>query len=141
MLSVIADQLRFPSAHTLFFISFLLHLFSTSNSSPPPLPTNTNSNTNGSSTEEIENSDRDNQDQTQTQTRSGLPERISRVLLERVIVHKPHPWGLLVAFIELLENEEYGFWKQPFIRAEEEIFMLFVRAQRGMPGGGNAIRA
>lgn len=119
MLSVIADQLRFPSAHTLFFISFLLHLFATS-------PSRT---INGS-----DNIEANGDDNASASTASGIPERISRILLERVIVHKPHPWGLLVAFIELLDNEIYGFWKQPFIRAEEEIYMLFVRAQQGMPG-------
>ena len=29
-------------------------------------------------------------------------EQILRVLLERVIVHRPHPWGLLYTFAQLL---------------------------------------
>lgn len=98
MFSVIADQLRYPSAHTFFFVSFLLFLFSTA---------------------------------TQTEVANTIPERIARVLLERVLVAKPHPWGLLLTFVELLDNEQYGFWNQGFIRAEEEIYMLFVKAQRG----------
>lgn len=97
MLSVVADQLRYPSAHTLFFISFMLFLFGTSSRAEIP---------------------------------SSIPERIGRVLLERVIVRKPHPWGLIVTFVELLDNEAYGFWKQPFVRAEEEIFLLFGKAQQ-----------
>ena len=31
-------------------------------------------------------------------------EQITRVLLERLIVHRPHPWGLLITFIELIKN-------------------------------------
>ena len=33
------------------------------------------------------------------------------MLLERLIVYRPHPWGLLVTFIELIKGEEYNFWK------------------------------
>ncbi|WVQ65071.1 uncharacterized protein L199_003241 [Kwoniella botswanensis] len=95
MLSVIADQLRYPSAHTSFFIHFMLFLFGTSSRPSETLPP------------------------------SAIPERIARILLERTLVQRPHPWGLLVTFIELLDNEAYGFWKQPFVRAEEEVYRLF----------------
>jgi hypothetical protein len=30
-------------------------------------------------------------------------EQITRVLLERLIVNRPHPWGLLITFIELIK--------------------------------------
>lgn len=33
-----------------------------------------------------------------------IQEQITRVLLERLIVHRPHPWGLLITFIELIKN-------------------------------------
>ncbi len=33
-----------------------------------------------------------------------VPEQITRILLERLIVHHPHPWGLLITFIELIKN-------------------------------------
>jgi CCR4-NOT transcription complex subunit 1 len=33
-----------------------------------------------------------------------VQEAITRVLLERLIVHRPHPWGLLITFIELIKN-------------------------------------
>ena len=29
------------------------------------------------------------------------------MLLERLIVHRPHPWGLLITFIELIKNPRY----------------------------------
>ena len=32
-----------------------------------------------------------------------IQEQITRVLLERLIVNKPHPWGLLITFIELIK--------------------------------------
>ncbi|WWD18096.1 hypothetical protein CI109_102544 [Kwoniella shandongensis] len=99
MLSVVADQLRYPSAHTSFFIHFILFLFGTS---------------------------------AQTEVPSAIPERIGRILLERTLVQRPHPWGLLVTFIELLDNEAYGFWKQPFVRAEEEVFRLFGQVRQSV---------
>lgn len=99
LLCVVADQLRYPSAHTHFYISFLLHLF--------PLAS-------------------------QTERSNAIPERISRVLLERVIVHKPHPWGLLVCFVELLENPAYAFWEQAFVQAEPDILGLFMQAHRSI---------
>ncbi|KAK4684746.1 CCR4-NOT transcription complex subunit 1, partial [Tremellales sp. Uapishka_1] len=101
LLSVIADQLRYPSAHTLFFVSLMLYLFGTAARSETP---------------------------------NDIPERIGRVFLERVIVRRPHPWGLIVAFVELLDNEAYGFWKQPFVRAQEEIYALFGKAQQNFVG-------
>ncbi len=33
-----------------------------------------------------------------------VQEQITRILLERLIVHRPHPWGLLITFIELIKN-------------------------------------
>lgn len=39
-----------------------------------------------------------------------VQEQITRVLLERLIVHRPHPWGLLITFIELIKNPRYNFW-------------------------------
>jgi CCR4-NOT transcription complex subunit 1 len=46
---------------------------------------------------------------------------MTRVLLERFIVHRPHPWGALVTFIELLRNSKYEFWNKEFIRVAPEV--------------------
>jgi CCR4-NOT transcription complex subunit 1 len=54
-----------------------------------------------------------------------IKEQITRVLLERLIVHRPHPWGLLITFIELIRNTRYEFWRQPFVRCAPEIEHLF----------------
>jgi CCR4-NOT transcription complex subunit 1 len=40
----------------------------------------------------------------------AVKEQVTRVLLERLIVNRPHPWGLLITFIELIKNQRYGFW-------------------------------
>jgi len=45
-----------------------------------------------------------------------IQEQITRVLLERLIVNRPHPWGLLITFIELIKNRAYKFWSHDFVR-------------------------
>lgn len=44
-----------------------------------------------------------------------------RVLLERLIVNRPHPWGLLITFIDLIKNPTYNFWKHDFVHCAPEI--------------------
>lgn len=50
-----------------------------------------------------------------------IQEQITRVLVERLIIMRPHPWGLLVTFIELIKNEEFMFWDHEFVRCAPEI--------------------
>ena len=45
----------------------------------------------------------------------------NRVLLERLIVNRPHPWGLLVTFIELIKNPQFKFWTHQFVHCAPEI--------------------
>ena len=50
-----------------------------------------------------------------------IQEQITRVLLERLIVNRPHPWGLLITFIELIRNPQYKFWNHEFVHCAPEI--------------------
>ena len=43
-------------------------------------------------------------------------EVMTHVLLERFIVHRPHPWRALVTVIELLRNQKYEFWSKESVR-------------------------
>merc|ERR1712216_607707 len=54
-----------------------------------------------------------------------IQEQITRVLLERLIVHRPHPWGLLITFIELIKNRRYEFWNHSFVKCAPEVEKLF----------------
>jgi len=97
MLNAIANQLRYPNSHTHWFIGIILHFFS-SNS--------------------IWNSS--------TSTKLAVQEIITRVLLERRIVNKPHPWGLTILFTELVKNESYGLFELPFVKNSiEEVKNIF----------------
>jgi CCR4-NOT transcription complex subunit 1 len=55
------------------------------------------------------------------QQESDVKQQITRVLLERLIVHRPHPWGLIITLLELLKNPDYMFWDLPFIKAAPEV--------------------
>ncbi|KAH8488389.1 hypothetical protein H0E87_024164 [Populus deltoides] len=63
-----------------------------------------------------------------------IQEQITRVLLERLIVNRPHPWGLLITFIELIKNPRYNFWNRSFIRCAPEIEKLFESVARSCGG-------
>ncbi|VVC94202.1 unnamed protein product, partial [Leptidea sinapis] len=51
----------------------------------------------------------------------AVQEQITRMLLERLIVNRPHPWGLLITFIELIKNPAYKFWSHEFVHCAPEI--------------------
>ncbi|KAL3766962.1 hypothetical protein ACHAWO_010070 [Cyclotella atomus] len=60
----------------------------------------------------------------------GVKEQVTRVLLERLITQRPHPWGLLITFIELIKNQKYQFWSHPFTRCASEIERVFENVAR-----------
>ena len=43
-------------------------------------------------------------------TQRELREPICRVVYERLIVARPHPWGITILSLELQQNQQYGFW-------------------------------
>ncbi|KAI9831825.1 MAG: hypothetical protein M1826_002857 [Phylliscum demangeonii] len=93
--SAIANHLRYPNTHTHYFSHALLFLFG------------------------------GEQHEQQPQEGFDIKQGITRVLLERLIVHRPHPWGLIITLLELLKNPAYSFWNLPFIKAVPEVERLF----------------
>jgi len=93
-LNALANQLRFPNAHTHFFSSSILALFQAAHD------------------------------------KEVVREQITRVLIERLIVYKPHPWGLLITFIELIKNPAYDLARHDFVRSSPEIEQLFQSVSR-----------
>ncbi|KAJ3375776.1 hypothetical protein GGF31_002980 [Allomyces arbusculus] len=62
----------------------------------------------------------------------AVQEQITRVLLERLIVNRPHPWGLLVTFIELIRDPQYAFWTHGFTRCAPDLERLFEGVSRSV---------
>jgi CCR4-NOT transcription complex subunit 1 len=56
-----------------------------------------------------------------------IQETITRVLLERLLVHRPHPWGLIITLLEILKNPKYAFWELPFVKAAPEVSPSFTK--------------
>ena len=109
-LTAIANQLRYPNNHTHYFSCVLLFIFGL---------------------HEIDIKQISAHGET-------VKEQVTRVLLERLIVNRPHPWGLLITFIELIKNPRYNFWAHSFVRCAPEIEKLFesvARSCTSRPGG------
>lgn len=70
-----------------------------------------------------------------------IQEQITRILFERLVALRPHPWGLLITFIELIKNPSYGFWKHEFVRCAPEIERLFQSVANSCMGSNNARNA
>jgi CCR4-NOT transcription complex subunit 1 len=104
-LNAIANQLRYPNNHTHYFSFILLYLFAESH-----------------------------QFAFNIGEQEVIQEQITRVLLERLIVNRPHPWGLLITFIELIKNPRYNFWSRSFTRCAPEIEKLFESVSRSCGG-------
>lgn len=45
----------------------------------------------------------------------SIQEQITRILIERLQVHEPYPWGLCITFRELLQNPKYQFVRKSFV--------------------------
>ena len=88
VVNAMANQLRFPNAHTQYFSFAIMNLFANASDE---------------------------------KTR----EQITRVLLERLIANRPHPWGLLVTFIELIKNPRFDLLSRGFTKVAPEIERLF----------------
>ncbi|GAV26718.1 hypothetical protein PMKS-000173 [Pichia membranifaciens] len=92
LLQAIANNLRYPNAHTHWFSCVVLNFFSSKT--------------------------------LWAEKKQDVQQLITRVLLERIICNKPHPWGLLVTFIELLKNKDYEFSSLSFTKLSPEIEKL-----------------
>lgn len=60
------------------------------------------------------------------ETTDEIKQQITRVLLERLFVHRPHPWGLIVTILDLFKGAEHDFWNLSFIRSAPEVSGLKV---------------
>ncbi|KAI8088056.1 CCR4-Not complex component, Not1-domain-containing protein [Gilbertella persicaria] len=67
-----------------------------------------------------------------------VKELITRVLLERLIVNRPHPWGLLTTFIQLIKEPlftEHAFIKESMHRSPDikRLFDNVLKSTQPMP--------
>ena len=62
---------------------------------------------------------------------SEIRQQIVCVIHERLIGHRPHPWGMGIVLLELDRNPNYKFWDLPFLVAAPEVRHQLSRVSRG----------
>lgn len=105
LMEAICNNLRYPNSHTHWFSYLVLHFFGSQ------------SLWNGEG------------------KKLQLQQVITRVLLERIICNRPHPWGLLITFTELIKNTELQFSELPFTKCAPEIEKMFGSLLQHVGGG------
>jgi CCR4-NOT transcription complex subunit 1 len=50
-----------------------------------------------------------------------IQELILRVLCERLVVARPHPWGLIVLMLEMVKNPSVDLWGLPWVQAAPQV--------------------
>lgn len=73
-----------------------------------------------------------------------VQEQIMRVLCERLMVPRPHPWGLIVMMLEMVKNESYNIWSLSWIKTAPQVESMLLnlahsqdhRQTRSPMGGG-----
>lgn len=60
----------------------------------------------------------------------SVRELIVRVILERLVTHRPHPWGMAIVFFELERNQTYRLWELPSLAAAPQIRQLLLQIVR-----------
>ena len=94
LLKAMVNNLRYPNDHTTFYLHVVLGLVHI-----PPSSEN-------------------------AESELITIEMLVRVLLERLIVQRPHPWGVLVALLEMYKLK--GFWDLPFAQGEGGLLLRSV---------------
>ena len=51
----------------------------------------------------------------------NVREQVTRKMLDRLMVKRPHPWGLLVLLNSLIQKPEFAFWNQQFLKTNPDI--------------------
>jgi CCR4-NOT transcription complex subunit 1 len=76
-----------------------------------------------------------------TVSSEDLQQQVARVLVERVMSSRPHPWGLLVTVLELVKNNSYNIWELGWMKAAPEVerMMLNVAHSSGMSQSPRAL--
>ena len=129
-LNAIANQLRYPNSQTYYFSCVVLYLFAevtqpTIQEQITRCVHRTHTSCHGTAAGVVCAAARAHAPSPCEKRSPRRGSGLARVLLERLIVNRPHPWGLLITFIELIKNPRYAFWGHPFTRAAPEIERLF----------------
>ncbi|KAF4550963.1 Not1-like protein [Elsinoe fawcettii] len=97
LISAMANQIRFPSSHTHYFSTAMLHLF--------------------------------------TVASEDVQQQLARVLVERLLVARPHPWGLIITILELIKNGRYNIFEKDWMKSAPEVQRMLLSIAHAQGGG------
>jgi CCR4-NOT transcription complex subunit 1 len=104
LVTACANQLRFPNSHTQLFALILITLISQA------------------------------PDGVDAAEHEHIQEIICRVLLERIVVTRPQPWGLLVTIFEIIKNPRYDLQSKMFYRYSPQVQKFFDNISQKLNG-------
>ncbi|KAG8626601.1 hypothetical protein KVT40_005546 [Elsinoe batatas] len=96
LISAMANQIRFPSSHTHYFSTAMLHLFTTAS--------------------------------------DDVQQQLARVLVERLLVARPHPWGLIITILELIKNGRYNIFEKGWMKSAPEVERMLLSIAHAQGG-------
>ena len=59
-----------------------------------------------------------------------VKEQIVRVLLEKLVAHRPHPFGVISTFVKLLKNDK--LFKYDFVTKSQEVRFLLENIKKNL---------
>lgn len=70
-----------------------------------------------------------------------VQQQIARILVERLMTVRPHPWGSIVTVLELVKNNEFNVWELPWMKASPEVERIFfgIATQGGLGGASVSV--
>jgi CCR4-NOT transcription complex subunit 1 len=71
---------------------------------------------------------------TDASTKEYTKEQIVRVLLERLVAHRPHPFSVISTFVQLLKHE--SFFKHDFVTKSPEVKLLLDNIKNSLTVNG-----
>lgn len=129
VLSAAATHLRYPNSHSNWFSSWLIHLF--------------NADAGGSeSKKQVKAKNGGEGDKAAglgerpRQEAEYIKEQIVRVLLERLVAHRPHPFSVISTFVQLLKDEK--FFEHSFVTKSPEVQMLLKNMKNSLTVASSA---
>lgn len=60
-----------------------------------------------------------------------VQQQIMRILIERMMPARPHPWGLVLTLLEMVKNQAYDIWSLPWMKTAPQLEEMLMRVAHG----------
>lgn len=66
------------------------------------------------------------------ETKEYIKEQIVRVLLEKLVAHRPHPFSVISTFVQIIKED--NFFNYSFIKKSNEVQILLTNIKNSLVG-------